>query len=83
MVAGLEMHFKSVSFGPIPGLMASAEYVTKVHAICMKCGDLANHSYRKVEKEELVLLGEIDEYEPLCRSCYNFATKNKIYLTLF
>ena len=77
IVAGLDMDFKGVPFGPMPGLMASAEYVTKVHAICMKCGDLANHSYRKVEKDELVLLGEVDEYEPLCRSCYNYATKTK------
>ena len=77
IVAGLDMDFKGVPFGPMPGLMASAEYVTKVHAICMKCGDLANHSYRKVEKDELVLLGEIDAYEPLCRSCYNYLTKIK------
>jgi len=77
IVAGLDMDFKGVPFGPMPGLMASAEYVTKVHAICMKCGDLANHSYRKVEKDELVLLGEIDAYEPLCRSCYNYLTKTK------
>ncbi len=77
IVAGLDMDFKGIPFGPMPGLMACAEYVTKVHAICMKCGDLANHSYRKVEKDELVLLGEIDEYEPLCRSCYNHATNTK------
>ncbi len=75
IVAGLDMDFKGVPFGPMPGLMACAEYVTKVHAICMRCGDLANHSYRFSEKEELVLLGEVDEYEPLCRSCYNNASK--------
>lgn len=75
IVAGLDMDFKGVPFGPMPGIMASAEYVTKVHAICMKCGDLANHSHRIVEKEELVLLGEVDEYEPLCRSCFNNALK--------
>ena len=75
IVAGLDMDFKGVPFGPMPGLMACAEYVTKVHAICMRCGDLANHSYRFSEKEELVLLGEVDEYEPLCRSCYNTASK--------
>lgn len=68
------MDFKGVPFGPMPGIMACAEYVTKVHAICMKCGDLANHSHRTIEKEELVLLGELDEYEPLCRSCFNTAT---------
>ena len=77
IVAGLDMDFKGASFGPMPGLMACAEYVTKVHAICMKCGDLANYSHRKVEKEELLLLGEINEYEPLCRSCYNHATTTK------
>ena len=71
------MDFKGVPFGPMPGIMANAEYVTKVHAICMKCGDLANHSHRIIDKEELVLLGEVDEYEPLCRSCFNEATKNK------
>ena len=71
IVAGLDMDFKGVPFGPMPGIMACAEYVTKVHAICMKCGDLANHSHRIIDKEDLVLLGEIDEYEPLCRSCFN------------
>lgn len=76
IVAGLDMDFKGVPFGPMPGIMANAEYVTKVHAICMKCGDLANHSHRIVDKEELVLLGEVNEYEPLCRSCFNQAIKN-------
>jgi len=76
IVAGLDMDFKGLPFGPMPGLMACAEYVTKVHAICMRCGDLANHSHRKGEKEELLLLGEVDEYEPLCRSCFNNTTKN-------
>ena len=75
IVAGLDMDFKGVPFGPMPGIMASAEYVTKVHAICMSCGELANHSHRITDKEELVLLGELDEYEPLCRHCFNEATK--------
>ena len=75
IVAGLDMDYKGIPFGPMPGIMANAEYVTKVHAICMKCGDLANHSHRIIDKEELVLLGEVDEYEPLCRSCFNEATK--------
>lgn len=75
IVAGLDMDFKGVPFGPMPGIMASAEYVTKVHAICMRCGELANHSHRIIDKEELVLLGEVDEYEPLCRNCFNTATK--------
>ena len=76
IVAGLDMDFKGVPFGPMPGIMACAEYVTKVHAICMKCGELANHSHRMIDKEELVLLGEVDEYEPLCRSCFNKSTKD-------
>ena len=75
IVAGLDMDFKGVPFGPMPGIMACAEYVTKVHAICMKCGELANHSHRIIDKEELVLLGEVEEYEPLCRDCFNKASK--------
>ena len=75
IVAGLDMDFKGIPFGPMPGIMACAEYVTKVHAICMRCGELANHSHRIIEKKELVFLGEVDEYEPLCRNCYNKATK--------
>ena len=76
IVAGLDMDFKGIPFGPMPGIMASAEYVTKVHAICMRCGELANHSHRIIDKEELVLLGEVDEYEPLCRHCFNEANKD-------
>jgi thymidine kinase len=76
IVAGLDMDFKGVPFGPMPRIMACAEYVTKVHAICMKCGELANHSHRMIEDEELVLLGELDAYEPLCRNCFNESTKN-------
>jgi thymidine kinase len=76
IVAGLDMDFKGIPFGPMPGIMASAEYVTKVHAICMRCGELAHHSHRIIDKEELVLLGEVDEYEPLCRHCFNEADKN-------
>lgn len=70
IVAGLDMDFRGKPFGPIPALLATAEYVTKVHAICMRCGNLAHYSYRKIKSEKLVLLGEKDEYEPLCRSCY-------------
>jgi len=69
------MDFRGVPFGPMPQLMACAEYVTKVHAICVKCGDLAQYTHRKSESEKLVLLGETDIYEPLCRTCYNKATK--------
>ena len=71
IVAGLDMDYLGKPFGPIPALMAEAEYVTKVHAICMKCGSLAQYSHRIAKSDKLVLLGETDEYEPLCRFCYN------------
>ncbi|MDY6801064.1 MAG: thymidine kinase [Bacteroidota bacterium] len=71
IVAGLDMDFRGKPFGPIPALMAQAEYVTKVHAICMKCGNLAQYSHRITKSDKLVLLGEKDEYEPLCRVCFN------------
>ena len=71
VVAGLDMDYLGKPFGPVPGLLASAEYVTKVHAICIRCGALANHSHRIAEGEELVLLGEKTHYEPLCRDCFN------------
>ncbi|PKP20057.1 MAG: thymidine kinase [Bacteroidetes bacterium HGW-Bacteroidetes-21] len=77
IVAGLDMDFRGVPFGPIPAILATAEYVTKVHAICMKCGNLAHYSHRKIKSEKLVLLGEKDEYEPLCRSCYTESIKNE------
>ena len=70
IIAGLDMDYKGVPFGPIPGLMAIAEYVTKVHAICVRCGNLANYTHRLSEDEELIVLGETDIYEPLCRICY-------------
>jgi len=70
IVAGLDMDFSGRPFGPIPALMAVAEYVSKVHAICVRCGNLANHSYRKIKSDKVVVLGERDIYEPLCRSCY-------------
>jgi thymidine kinase len=72
IVAGLDMDFRGEPFGPIPALMATAEYVTKVHAICVHCGDLANHSFRMAsDNDQLVLLGETDVYKPLCRTCFN------------
>jgi thymidine kinase len=71
IVAGLDTDFRGVPFGPMPQLMAIAEYVTKVHAICMRCGNLANHSHRIVEGEKVVMLGEKEAYEPLCRTCFN------------
>ena len=67
------MDFSGKPFGPIPALMATAEYVTKVHAICMQCGSLAHYSHRKTDEKKLVMLGETDTYEPLCRSCYQRA----------
>ena len=70
IVAGLDMDYKGVPFGPIPSLCAIADEVTKVHAICVRCGALAYVSHRKVSNDRRVLLGETDEYEPLCRECY-------------
>ncbi len=75
IVAGLDMDFAGRPFGPMPALFAIAEYVTKVHAVCMHCGELAQYSYRKSQSGDVVLLGEKDIYEPLCRTCYNKATK--------
>jgi thymidine kinase len=71
VVAGLDMDFMGKPFGPMPALLAIAEYVTKVHAICMRCGNLAQYSFRKSEEDQIVVLGEKDKYEPLCRNCYN------------
>ena len=73
IVAGLDMDFQGVPFGPMPSLMAIAEDVTKVHAICVRCGNLAHVSHRIVKSGQRVLLGEQNEYEPLCRSCYRKA----------
>jgi len=74
IVAGLDMDYLGNPFGPIPNLMAMAEYVTKVHAICVDCGDLAIHSNRKVSSDKLVHLGEQDEYQALCRTCFLLKT---------
>ena len=71
IVAGLDMDFKGNPFGPMPHLMATAEYVTKVHAICTRTGQLANHSFRKGENDSLVMLGETAEYEPLSRAAFH------------
>ena len=70
IVAGLDMDFKGKPFGPMPNLMATAEYVTKVHAVCTRTGNLAQYSFRKSPNDKLVLLGETDEYEPLSRAAY-------------
>ncbi|MBQ3881514.1 MAG: thymidine kinase [Bacteroidales bacterium] len=73
IAAGLDTDYLGKPFGPMPGLMAIAEDVQKVHAICVKCGNLANHSHRLSASKKLVVLGEKDVYEPLCRKCYNEA----------
>ena len=71
IVAGLDMDFRGQPFGEMPNLLAVAEYITKVHAICKHCGSLATHSYRRShEHDETVLLGEKEIYEPRCRACY-------------
>ena len=70
VVAGLDMDFKGNPFGPMPALMATAEYVTKVHAICTRTGNLANYSFRKSNNDNIVMLGETEEYEPLSRAAY-------------
>jgi thymidine kinase len=79
IVAGLDMDFKGNPFGPMPNLMATAEYVTKVHAVCTKTGNLAHYSHRTVANDSLVLLGELQEYEPLSRAAYfNEIEKEKL-----
>lgn len=70
IVAGLDMDFKGKPFGPMPALMAMAESITKVHAVCVRCGNPALYSYRLVPDESRVLLGEKESYEPRCRACY-------------
>ena len=74
IIAGLDMDFSGRPFGSMPGLIAIAEYVTKVHAICVKCGDIANYSYRKVVNEHKVMLGAKDTYEARCRRCFHKGT---------
>ena len=71
IVAGLDMDFLGRPFGPMPAVLAMADYVTKLHAICVVCGDIANFSYRKTVSDAKVLLGEQDVYEPRCRTCYH------------
>jgi thymidine kinase len=77
IIAGLDTDFLGKPFGPMPALMAVAEDIQKVHAICVRCGSPANHSHRLSKSSELVVLGETDIYEPLCRHCYNEAVKVK------
>src|SRR5690606_20080203 len=71
VVAGLDMDYTGKPFGVMPALMAIAEYVTKVHAICVECGHIANHSFRMTEDSNVVLLGETDKYKALCRDCFH------------
>ena len=70
IVAGLDMDYKGKPFGQMPFLLAKADYITKLHAICVKCGNIANYSFRKKALAQQILLGEKDEYEPRCRHCY-------------
>ena len=76
IVAGLDMDFRGQPFTPMDQLMSIAEYVTKVHAICMDCGDVATYSHRRTKSKQTVVLGEKDVYEALCRSCYYEKTNN-------
>ncbi|TVQ44807.1 MAG: thymidine kinase [Saprospirales bacterium] len=77
IVAGLDMDYLGRPFGPIPELLAIAEFVTKVHAVCPHCGNLASHSYRFAKSEETILLGATDSYEPRCRKCFGLGEKLK------
>lgn len=77
VVAGLDMDFMGKPFGPIPDLLSIAEFVTKVHAICVNCGNLAQYSFRKSDEDQQVVLGEKDKYAPLCRECYNRITREQ------
>jgi len=77
IVAGLDMDYRGAPFGPMPRLMSIAEYVTKVHAICVRCGTLAQYTHRLSEDDKLIVLGETDIYEPLCRVCYSRANSGR------
>lgn len=71
ILAGLDMDYKGVPFGPMPNLLSIAEYVTKVHAICVSCGNLAQYSHRTANETGQVLVGAVEKYQPLCRACFN------------
>jgi thymidine kinase len=77
IIAGLDMDYRGIPFGPMPKLLSIAEYVTKVHAICVRCGSLANYTHRLSEDDKLIVLGETDIYEPLCRGCYSKANTRR------
>ncbi|MNY02165.1 Thymidine kinase [compost metagenome] len=70
IIAGLDMDFSGKPFGPMPQILATADYITKLHAICVRCGNIANFSYRKTDQTQKVMLGETESYEPRCRSCF-------------
>lgn len=78
IVAGLDMDYTGKPFGPMPALMATAEYVTKVHAICVRCGNIAHHSHRLIADSKQVMLGAQDSYEPICRHCFNAIRKKEL-----
>lgn len=75
IVAGLDMDYSEKPFGPMPQLLAKADYITKLHAICVKCGNIAQYSYRKIPADDQIMLGEKDVYEPRCRRCYHLGRK--------
>lgn len=77
IVAGLDMDYLGNPFGPMPAIMADAEYITKLHAICMVCGNLASYSFRKANEDQTILLGETDSYEPRCRFCFDEGMRKK------
>jgi thymidine kinase len=70
IIAGLDMDYMGKPFGQMPNLLAKADFITKLHAICVRCGNIANYSYRKTPDASRILLGEKDSYEPRCRKCY-------------
>ena len=78
IVAGLDLDYRGNPFGPMPALVASAEFVTKIHAICVRCGNLAHYSFRIIKNESQVMVGAEETYEPLCRNCYNDAMKKSL-----
>lgn len=77
VITGLDMDFLGIPYGPIPKLLATADYITKLKAICMQCGSTAGFSYRKTKDEKTLLLGSVDEYEPRCRSCFEEGMREK------
>lgn len=78
IVAGLDMNYLGEPFGPMPALLATAEYVTKVHAVCIKCGNLAHQTHRTIDNDNLVVIGETESYEALCRNCYQEYQEKRI-----